>query len=128
MSLCVGPAIVDENARDGTEGITPGDLEVEPDARLSASASPSLSEAEEQAVQILESAIESAVETVSSKSGQEGEEADVTLTGTSVILSPEKEFDETDSQIVDEEAPQGEYFYIEPVVAKLYFAELAFKS
>lgn len=52
--------------------------------------SPSLSEAEEQAVRILESAIESAVETASNRSSQdEGEEANVTLAGTSVILTPD---------------------------------------
>lgn len=63
--------------------------------------SPSLSEAEEQAVRILESAIDSAVDTASMRSSQEeGEEANVTLAGTSVILTPDKGEEETSTVLV----------------------------
>ncbi|XP_027236505.1 STE20-like serine/threonine-protein kinase isoform X11 [Penaeus vannamei] len=59
------------------------------------------SEAEEQAVRILESAIESAVETASNRSSQdEGEEANVTLAGTSVILTPDHVEEEESTVLV----------------------------
>ncbi|XP_042211781.1 serine/threonine-protein kinase 10-like isoform X9 [Homarus americanus] len=87
----VGPAIVDKNSKDEVE--TPSSPEVQDSiSHPPTSTSPSLSEAEEQAVQILESAIASVGDTVSSKSSQEdGEDSNVTLASTSVILTPEKE-------------------------------------
>ncbi|XP_042211775.1 serine/threonine-protein kinase 10-like isoform X3 [Homarus americanus] len=86
-----GPAIVDKNSKDEVE--TPSSPEVQDSiSHPPTSTSPSLSEAEEQAVQILESAIASVGDTVSSKSSQEdGEDSNVTLASTSVILTPEKE-------------------------------------
>lgn len=103
-----GPAIVDKNDRDEVESLAPIEIIEESTTVLPSAPSPSLSEAEEQAVRILESAIESAVETASSKSSQDDfEDINVTLTGTSVILSPDdKEMDETDSQVADQEVVQ----------------------
>ncbi|KAK7020281.1 hypothetical protein SK128_006864, partial [Halocaridina rubra] len=101
-----GPAIVDENGKDESENLLSAEGIVESTSRVSPAPSPSLSEAEEQAVRILESAIESAVETASNKSTHEDmEDINVTLSGTSVILSPDdKEKDETDSQVVDQDS------------------------
>ncbi|XP_042874433.1 serine/threonine-protein kinase 10-like isoform X3 [Penaeus japonicus] len=84
-----GPAIVDEGLQEGGEQ-QPSVEMIDPMPHTPPPLSPSLSEAEEQAVRILESAIESAVETASNRSSQdEGEEANVTLAGTSVILTPD---------------------------------------
>nr|XP_045597779.1 serine/threonine-protein kinase 10-like isoform X6 [Procambarus clarkii] len=87
----VGPAIVDESSKGEVESLSSPDVQ-DSISQLPTSSSPSLSEAEEQAVRILESAIASAGDTASSKSSQEdGDISNVTLTGSSVILTPDKE-------------------------------------
>lgn len=102
-----GPAIVDENSKDEVEKAAPVEVDLESATPPQAPSSPSLSEEEEQAVRILESAIESASETTSDKSSlEDGEDVNVTLTGTSVILSPDKEVDETDNHVVDQDIVQ----------------------
>nr|XP_045597775.1 serine/threonine-protein kinase 10-like isoform X2 [Procambarus clarkii] len=86
-----GPAIVDESSKGEVESLSSPDVQ-DSISQLPTSSSPSLSEAEEQAVRILESAIASAGDTASSKSSQEdGDISNVTLTGSSVILTPDKE-------------------------------------
>lgn len=87
-----GPAIVEDAFSKTEECPSPEDTVSRPPA----TSSPSLSEAEEQAVRILESAIASAGDIASSKSSQEDDAGieDVTLTGTSVILTPDQETEE----------------------------------
>lgn len=76
-----GPSIVDDVTSNEAENMSLVDVEQESPIHHPVPSSPSLSEAEEQAVRILESAIESAVETASNKSCQDGEEINLTLTG-----------------------------------------------
>ncbi|KAK3870832.1 hypothetical protein Pcinc_023976 [Petrolisthes cinctipes] len=89
-----GPAIIEDAFNKTEECPSPEDTVSRPPA----TSSPSLSEAEEQAVLILESAIASAGDIASSKSSQEDDVGveDVTLTGTSVILTPDQEAEEAD--------------------------------
>lgn len=97
-----GPAIVEDAFSKTEECPSPEDTASRPPA----TSSPSLSEAEEQAVRILESAIASAGDIASSKSSQEDDAGieDVTLTGTSVILTPDQEAEEMEKIKKDEVA------------------------
>lgn len=98
-----GPAIVDKGIKEEGERLS------SPEGQDSichppASSSPSLSEAEEQAVRILESAIASVGDTVSNKSSpDDGEDSNVTLTGSSVILTPDQEEEKKNTLIVSDQ-------------------------
>ncbi|XP_071537474.1 serine/threonine-protein kinase 10 isoform X5 [Panulirus ornatus] len=99
----LGPAIVDKGIKEEGERLS------SPEGQDSichppASSSPSLSEAEEQAVRILESAIASVGDTVSNKSSpDDGEDSNVTLTGSSVILTPDQEEEKKNTLIVSDQ-------------------------
>lgn len=84
----VGPAIVEKDLK--TEPSTHEDSN--PTSKISSTSSSSVSEAEEQAILCLESAIESVMDVALIKSTQDLEkDSTVTLSGSSVILSPDEE-------------------------------------
>lgn len=83
-----GPAIVEKDLK--TEPSTHEDSN--PTSKISSTSSSSVSEAEEQAILCLESAIESVMDVALIKSTQDLEkDSTVTLSGSSVILSPDEE-------------------------------------
>ncbi|XP_069946379.1 serine/threonine-protein kinase 10 isoform X7 [Cherax quadricarinatus] len=111
----VGPAIVDENSKDDVESSSP---EMQESISQQPTSSPSLSEAEEQAVFILESAIASVGDVVSSKSSQEdGDDSNVTLTGSSVILTPDKE-EEVNTSVMSDQVVVADRVVVPDAVAK----------
>lgn len=110
-----GPAIVDENSKDDVESSSP---EMQESISQQPTSSPSLSEAEEQAVFILESAIASVGDVVSSKSSQEdGDDSNVTLTGSSVILTPDKE-EEVNTSVMSDQVVVADRVVVPDAVAK----------
>lgn len=100
-----GPAIVDKESEDAGESLPSVERQDPAISRVPSTPSPSLSEAEEQAVRILESAIEGASDIVSSKSspeeGEEEEEAtSITLEGSAVILNPDQGEDRSHRAVI----------------------------
>lgn len=95
----LGPAIVEKDIK--TEPSTHEDSN--PTSKISSTSSSSVSEAEEQAILCLESAIESVMDVALIKSTQDLEkDTTVTLSGSSVILSPDEEMMRENEPISDE--------------------------
>lgn len=97
--ILLGPAIVEKDIK--KEPSPHEDLN--PTSKIPSTSSSSVSEAEEQAILCLDSAIESAMDTSLNKTTQDHEkDSTVTLTGSSVILSPDEEEMREDLVISDE--------------------------